>query len=157
MNKEEKKPINKSEEELFTQVIEIKRVSKKTEGGNQISFTALVVTGDRNGRVGLALGKGPDVASAVAKGKRKAAKLMVEVGRRGTTIPHDITKKVGSAKVFLKPAPAGSGLIAAQTLKPLLEAAGIKDISVKILGANNKRNNLLALLEALKELKAYVA
>ena len=82
---------------------------------------------------------------------------MVEVGRRETTIPHDITKKVGSAKVFLKPAPAGSGLIAAQTLKPLLEAAGIKDISVKILGANNKRNNLLALLEALKELKAYVA
>ena len=116
-----------------------------------------MVTGDRNGHVVLALVKGPDVASAVAKGKRKAAKSMVEVGRRETTIPHDITKKVGSAKVFLKPAPAGSGLIAAQTLKPLLEAAGIKDISVKILGANNKRNNLLALLEALKELKAYVA
>ena len=157
MNQEEKKPIIKSEEELFNQVIEIKRVSKKTEGGNQISFTALVVAGDRNGHVGLALGKGPDVASAVAKGKRRAAKTMVEVARHETTIPHDIRVKLGSAKVFLKPAPPGSGLIAAQTLKPLLEAAGIKDISVKILGANNKRNNLLALLEALKKLKAYVA
>ncbi|MDD3679734.1 MAG: 30S ribosomal protein S5 [Candidatus Shapirobacteria bacterium] len=143
------------EDEIYNRVIEIKRVSKKTKGGNSISFTALMVVGDRQGSVGIALGKGLDVLSAINKGKGRAIKDMFTVPMRGKTIPHDINLKRGAAQVLLKPAPPGSGIIASQSIKLVMEAAGYEDLSVKILGTNNKMANVKALIEALKELKKY--
>jgi len=143
------------ESNLYDHVIEIKRVSKKTRGGNSISFTALMVVGNRDGEVGIALGKGLDVLSAILKGKARAEKNMVAVPRRGRTVPHDILIKRGAAKLLVKPAPPGSGIIASQTLKMIFIGAGYEDVSTKILGTNNKASNAYALMEALKELYQY--
>ena len=143
------------EERIHNQVIKIKRVAKKTKGGNTISFTALMVVGDRQNQVGVALGKGKDVLSAINKGKKKAEKNMFFVPMRGKTIPHDITFKKGAAQVLLKPAPPGSGIIASQSIKFVMEAAGYEDLSVKILRTNNQLSNVQAVIEALKKLKEY--
>ena len=143
------------EDEIYNRVIEIKRVAKKTKGGNTISFTALMVVGDRQSQVGLALGKGLDVLSAINKGRKRAEKEMFTVPMRGKTIPHDIRFKRGAAQVLLRPAPLGSGIIASQSIKLLLEAAGYEDMSVKILGSNNKMANVSAVISALKKLKEY--
>jgi len=140
-------------DDLFSEVIQIKRVSKKTKGGNQISFTALMVVGDQSGRVGVGLGKGRDVLSAINKGRKLANKHLFAVPRRQTTIYHDILVKRGAAKVFLKPAPPGSGIIASQAIKVVMEAVGIQDISVKILGTRNRTSNVYAVIQALKGMK----
>jgi len=144
------------EDDLFSEVIQIKRVSKKTKGGNQISFTALIVVGDQNGRVGVGLGKGGDVLSAINKGKKLAKKRLFPVSRRQGTIFHDIFVKRGAAKVFLKPAPPGSGIIASQAIKIVMEAVGIRDISVKILGTKNRASNVYAVIQAFKELSTFM-
>ncbi len=143
------------EDEVYNRIIEIKRVSKKTKGGNTISFTALIVVGNRENEVGVALGRGLDVLSAINKAKARAQKNTFLVPMRGKTIPHDIQVKYGAARVLLKPAPPGSGIIASQSIKLVMEAAGYQDLSVKILGANNKTTNVNAVIEALKKLKAY--
>jgi len=143
------------EKEIYNRVIEIKRVSKKTKGGNTISFTALMVVGDRQNKMGVALGKGLDVLSAINKGKARAERNMFSVPMRGGTIPHDILFKRGAAQVILKPAPPGSGIIASQSIKMVMEAAGYKDLSVKILRTNNRAANVYAVVEALQELKEY--
>ncbi len=152
-----KRKINQQEQEdeIYNRVIEIKRVSKKTKGGNTISFTALMVVGDRRNEVGLALGKGLDVLSAINKGKERAKKNMFSVPMKGGTIPYDIRFKRGAAKVILRPAPPGSGIIASQSIKLVMEAAGYRDLSVKILGTSNKAANVHAVIEALQELKEY--
>jgi len=152
-----KKSLNRRdrEDEIYNRVIEIKRVSKKTKGGNSISFTALMVVGDRQGKVGIALGKGLDVLSAINKGKKRAKKNMLTVPMKDKTIPHDIRFKQGAAQLVLKPAPPGSGIIASQSIKLVLEAAGYEDMSVKILGTNNKTSNVKAVIEALKKLNEY--
>jgi len=134
-------------------VVEIKRVSKKTKGGNQISFTALVVVGDGQGKVGVALGKAKDVASAIRKGMRLAKKMMIEIPLKGTTIPHPVEYKLKAARVLLKPAREGSGLIAGGPVRIIASAAGIKDLVAKILGSRNKAANTWATYEALKLLK----
>ena len=139
-------------DDLFNEVIQIKRVSKKTKGGNQISFTALMVVGDQNGRVGVGLGKGRDVLSAINKGRKLSKKHLSVVPRYRETIYHDILVKRGAAKVFLKPAPPGSGIIASQAIKIVMEAVGIRDISVKILGTRNRTSNVYAVIQAFKEL-----
>jgi small subunit ribosomal protein S5 len=143
------------EDEIYNRVIEIKRVSKKTKGGNSISFTALMVVGDRQDKVGVALGKGLDVLSAINKGKKRAKKNMLSVPMKGKTIPHDIRFKKGAAQIVLKPSPPGSGIIASQSIKLVLEAAGYEDMSVKILGTNNKTSNVKAVIGALKKLEKY--
>lgn len=145
----------RKKDELYNKVLEIKRVSKKTKGGDSISFTALVVVGDREKKLGVALGKGLDVLSAINKGKKRAKKNMFEVPKKGATVPHDIKVKEGAAKFLIKPAPPGSGLIAAESIKALLQAAGYQDVSTKILGTNNKTTNVYAAVKALKELKKY--
>jgi len=152
-NKIQKKKSPSQEEggKLFSEVVEIKRVAKKTKGGNKISFTALIVAGDRNGRVGVALGHGSDVLSAINQGRKLAEKRLTPIKRKGQTIAHDILIKRGAAKLLLKPAPPGSGIIASQALKFIMEAGGIRDISVKVLGTNNKTNNVYTAWEALKE------
>src|SRR3990172_11122393 len=129
-------------------VIEIKRISKKTQGGNQIRFSALVVVGDKKGKVGVALSKAPDVRSAIRKSISAARKKMIKVPLRGTTIPFSVEQKFSAAKVLLKPAPAGSGIIAGGPMRVVLEAAGIRDASGKILGTKNKASNIYATLAA---------
>lgn len=115
----------------------------------------LVVVGDRKGKVGVGLGKAGDVQSAVRKGTTYAKKHLIEVPMKdGRTIPHELYLKLGAAKVLLKPAPAGTGVIAGGAVRVVVEAAGIKDIVSKALGTNNKASNVYTTLEALKRLKA---
>jgi len=139
--------------EFEEKVIQINRISKKTQGGNKIGFSALVVVGDRKGKVGVALGKANDVLSAIKKGVRLAKKKLVKINLRGSTIPHQIKIKFGAAKILMKPAPAGTGIIAGGSVRAVVEAAGIQNIVAKILGSNNKISNVYATFEALKSLK----
>ena len=139
--------------EFEEKVVQVNRVSKKTQGGNKIGFSVLVVVGDKKGRVGVGLGQGPEVQSSIRKAVSYAQKHLITVPMKGTTIPHQIQKKFGAAVVLLMPAPAGSGVIAGGAVRAVVEAAGIHDISSKILGTNNQANNVYATLEALKSLK----
>jgi len=142
--------------EFEEKVIQISRVSKKTKGGNQIGFSALMVVGDRKGQVGVGLGKAPDVAAAIRKGIKKAKKRMISVPLDGTTIPFSIDIKKGAGKVLLKPAPRGSGVIAGGPVRSVVEAAGIRDISSKIHGSQNKASSVHATFAALKEISRLV-
>ena len=139
--------------EYQERVIQIRRVSKATTGGNNISFTALVVIGNKEGKVGSGYAKAKDVAGAVKKAISKAKKSLIDVKMKDTTIPHDIKNKYGSAVVYLKPAPKGSGLIAGGSIRTVLELAGITDISSKMMGSNNKICNVRCTIEALNNLK----
>jgi small subunit ribosomal protein S5 len=139
--------------EFDEKVVQVHRVSKKTAGGNQIGFSVLVVVGDKKGRVGVGLGQGPEVQSSIQKAVSFAKKHLLVVPMRGTTIPHQVLVKVGAAKVLLMPAPAGSGVIAGGAVRAVVEAAGIKDISSKVLGTNNQANNVYATMEALRRLR----
>ncbi len=141
---------NYEEKEFEENVVEIKRVSKKTKGGNQARFTALVVLGDRKGKVGIALAKAPDVRSAIQKSVAAAKRRMFNVTLSGTTIPFSINEKFSAAKILLKPAPPGSGIIAGGAIRVVLEAAGVKDAVGKIMGTKNKASNVYATVKALK-------
>ena len=138
--------------EFEEKVIQVNRVSKKTKGGNQMRFSALVVVGDKKGRVGVGLGKSKDVATAIRKSVSLAKKHLITVPMYKGTIPHDIFIKRGAAKVILKPAPEGSGVIAGGAVRAVVEAAGIRNISSKVLGTKNQASNVYATLEALKGL-----
>lgn len=138
--------------EFEEKVIQVNRVSKKTKGGNRIGFSVLMVVGDRKGKVGVGLGKARDVASAIRKAVTYAKKHMIDVPTVGGTIPHDIFLKRGAAKVILKPAPEGSGVIAGGAVRNVVEAAGIRNISSKVLGTKNQASNVYATLEALSKL-----
>ena len=143
----------REEKEFSEKIIEIKRVSKKTQGGNQFSFTALVAVGDKKGRVGIALGKGIDVVSAIKKAINRAKKELITVPLKNGTIPHEVFVKYGAARVLLKPAPPGAGLIAGGAVRDVLELSGVENISAKMLGSNNKLLNARATIEALKKLR----
>ena len=140
--------------EFEEKVVQVNRVSKKTKGGNRISFSALVVVGDRKVRVGVGLGKAKDVSSAIRKGSTYAQKHMISVPMSGTSIPHEMRVKVGAARILLKPAPAGSGVIAGGPVRAVVEAAGIRDVVGKILGTSNRASNVYAAFEALRRLKS---
>lgn len=131
-------------------IVQINRISKKTKGGNQIRFSALVVVGDRKGKVGLGLSKAGDVRGAISKAITKAKRTMITIPLRGTTIPYSTTEKFSAARVLLKPAPPGSGIIAGGPMRVVLEAAGVRDASGKILGTKNKISNVYATLKALE-------
>jgi small subunit ribosomal protein S5 len=131
-------------------VVEIRRVSKKTKGGNTMRFTALVVIGDKKGKVGVGLSKAPDVRGAIQKSVASAKRKLFTVPLSGTTIPYSVQEKFSAAKVILKPAPTGSGIIAGGAMRVVLEAAGVKDAVGKILGTKNKTSNVYATLKALK-------
>lgn len=138
------------DKEFTETVVEIRRVSKKTKGGNRIRFSSLVVVGDKKGRVGIGLSKAPDVPSAIRKSIGAAKRRMVTISLRGTTVPYSVEEKFSAARVLLKPAPPGSGIIAGGAMRVVLEAAGVKDAVGKILGTRNKISNVYATLEALK-------
>lgn len=139
--------------EFVERVIQIKRVSKKTSGGNTISFAALVVVGDLKGQVGVGYGKARDVSTAIAKGIGTAKKNLVSVPIHNGSIAHDIQESYGSAKVLLMPAPQGAGVIAGGTVRIVVELAGIQDISAKMLGSSNKICNIRCTISALSKLK----
>lgn len=142
---------NNQEKEFAEVVVQINRVSKKTKGGNQMRFAALVVVGDRKGKVGVGLAKAKDVRGAIQKAVTAAKKKMIVVSLKGSTIPYEVRYKFGAAKIYLKPAPEGSGIIAGGAIRIVMEAAGVRNISAKILGTKNKITNIYATLEALKK------
>ena len=137
-------------------MVQINRISKKTKGGNQIRFSALVVVGDRKGKVGVGIAKATDVRSAIRKSIEAAKRKMVIVPLTGTTIPYSVIEKFSAAKILLKPAPPGSGIIAGGPMRVVLEAAGIRDAVGKILGTKNKISNVYATLKALETISGIV-
>lgn len=137
-------------------VVQINRISKKTKGGNQIRFSALMVVGDRKGKVGVGIAKAGDVRNAIRKSIDAAKRSMILVPLKGTTIPYSVLEKFSAAKVMLKPAPPGSGIIAGGPMRVVLEAAGVRDASGKILGTKNKISNVYATLKALETISEMV-
>lgn len=135
-------------------VVAVDRISRTVAGGRRMRFRALVVVGDRNGKIGVGLAKSNEVASATAKAVRQAKKHMITVPVVNGTIPHEITHNYGSAQVILKPAPAGTSVIAGGPVRAVVELAGIKNVTSKILGGtSNKLNNVMATFEALRNLR----
>ena len=139
--------------EFTDKVVEIKRVSKKTKGGNQISFTSLVVTGDKKNRVGVGHGRAKSVADAIQKAINRGRKSLIEVPIVNGTIPASIKLKFKGAVILLRPGKEGSGLIAGGPIRSVVELAGIKDIVSKIIGSKNKSINVWATIKALEILK----
>ena len=138
--------------EAIEKVVKISRVAKVTKGGKKMSFSALVVVGNTKGKVGMSLGKANEVSDAIRKGIAQAKRSMMIVPMQGTTIPHDVIGKFGSARVMLKPAVEGTGIIASGPVRAVCEAAGIKDILTKCITSNNPMNVILATLEGLRQL-----
>ena len=141
------------EVELKEKVVAISRVAKVVKGGRNFRFSAVVVVGDENGHVGVGNGKAAEVPDAIKKAIQEAKKNLIEVPVVNTTVPHEFIGKFGSAKVLLKPAAVGTGLIAGGSVRPVLELAGYKNIRTKVLGTNNPRNVVYATIEGLKAMQ----
>ena len=143
---------NNSGMELKEKVVAISRVAKVVKGGRTFRFSAVVVVGDENGHIGVGNGKAAEVPDAIKKAIQDAKKNLVEVPVVGTTIPHEYVGEAGAARVMLKPASKGTGVIAGGSVRPVLELAGYKDIRTKVIGTNNPRNVVYATINALKSM-----
>ena len=140
--------------EFKDRLVAVNRVSKTVKGGRNMRFSALVVVGDENGRVGAGMGKAAEIPEAIRKANEDAKKHLVNVPLNGTTIPHDSTGYFSTAKCVLLPAPEGTGVIAGGAARAVLELAGVKDIRTKSFGTNNPINTVKATLEALKQMRS---
>lgn len=141
-------------DEFESRLLDLARVTRVTGGGKRLRFRAVVVAGNKKGKVGIGIDKGRDVSQAVEKATRRAKKNIINVMIAGETIPHQVEAKVGPAKIMLKPQMKGRGLVAGGAVRIICDLAGIKNISSKILsGSKNKLNNARATMEALRKLK----
>lgn len=146
--------IDVSQLELTEKVVTMKRVTKVVKGGRNFRFTALVVVGDKNGHVGVGLGKSKEIPDAIRKGKEDAIKNMITVALdENKSVTHDFVGKFGSASVLLKKAPEGTGIIAGGPARIVCELAGVKNVRTKSLGSNNKQNVVLATIAGLSQMK----
>jgi small subunit ribosomal protein S5 len=139
--------------DLNERVVSLNRVAKVVKGGRKFRFSALIVVGDQNGRVGAGMGKAREVPEAIRKGVEVAKRNMIQVPMVGTTIPHEVRFKWGAAKILMKPAAPGTGVISGGAMRAVIEASGIKDILTKSLGTNNPINTVRATMLALQSLK----
>ncbi len=146
-------PSSGERSELAHRVVRVNRVAKVVKGGRKFSFSALIVVGDMNGRVGAGIGKAREVTEAIRKGMEVAKRNMITVPMVGTTIPHEVRLKWGAARIMLKPAAPGTGVISGGAMRAVIETAGIKDILTKSHGTNNPINTVRATLAALQQLK----
>ncbi len=147
-------PVELEAPEFIEKVAFINRCAKVVKGGRRFSFSALVVVGDGKGRVGVGYGKAKEVPEAIRKGTERAHKQMIKIQLRGNTIPHEVYGVQDGGKVMLKPASAGTGVIAGGSVRPVLEAAGIKDVLSKSMGSSNHGAVAFATLNALKQLRS---
>lgn len=154
MAKQGKKFGRREKPEFDQKLLDLARVTRVVKGGRRFRFRATLVIGNRKGKVGVGVSKGSDVSDAIQKAYNDAQKNLIDIKLSGTTIPHDVFKKLGSSKVLLKPASEGRGVIAGGAVRSVVDLAGIKDVVSKSLGASNKLNVARATIEALKELKA---
>ena len=156
MNRFENKRYKEVKKDEFeSKLLDLARVAHTRAGGRKMRFRALVIIGDKAGKVGMGLSKGSDVALAIDKATRLSRKNLVQIPITGNTIPHEVSAKVGAARIILRPQKKGRGLVAGGTVRTICALAGIKDISSKILSrTGNKINNARATMEALKKLKS---
>lgn len=152
-----KKRNGKGEKREFDKkIVSIRRVTRVNKGGKRMRLSVCLVVGDRKGRVGIGIGKGADVRSAEEKAFTFAVKHLITIPLNKNTIPHEIVYKRGAAKIFMKPAAPGTGVVAGSALRSVLEVVGVKDILTKVIGTGNPINNAYATIEALQEMKGRI-
>ena len=153
-NHNDKKSFNKEIDPIASKLVDVNRITKVVKGGRNMRFSALVVAGDKNGKVGVGAGKAAEVPNAIDKATASAKKHMVAVPLEGTTIPHEVIGRFGTSLVKLLPAKEGTGVIAGGSVRPVVELCGIKDITAKTYGSRNKVNCVKATLDALMQLRS---